>query len=1256
MVLRVSKLFKTFSKWRRGRASASVHLEAGLIESSGLFDHEYYLAEYPDVAKANIDPIRHFVQFGWGEGRNPGPKFNTRYYLESNSDVAEAGINPLVHYISFGADEGRCPLPPARYIEVPRGPKISNALSEGQTALATAEAEITESGCFDESIYREHAGRLIADGDNAIRHFLDIGASAGLHPNQWFNVSYYLKENKDVENAGVNPFYHFLKYGAKELRSPSPEIDAVWLHLFNEELLSGRMSLPRFLMERWPTGGLKSRPAGKFSQNDKTSLVRAISSLIDAPDIARVCGKGLYRVGKVAEQIGARRLAKDVYKVGLEVNSEKPRYLRALAKVSQSLGEWDQYLTFADLLLSEGVRAPGLLHGKGVALYRTGQLQEAQIALKSSLETERSGDSAYFLGLVSEDMGLEADSAAAYATALRLAKVRLEDEVYGPGLLHEARGDHGRAIVAYERRMASIGPNAGLHYRLGRCYERLLKWQDAEAAYHSAIRLAEGYGPAKWHFRVGLVNERMGRLGVAAVAYRAAILLSSAPSEDWTYRLGYVLHALGRHDLACRAYLSGGASAGQSPTAGFSAAVSPDTLYALDEDVDRYITSCVQIGQHPAPIGVQLAGRAVGEFTEAATRLQKQGDWIGAAKAYETAADRQDEHDARLLRRAAFAYVQGGQAAEAARVLRFTRLIRHPYVEGINADRNNRPALLGSIYLEYINDLPVDEKIILYESFSGLSMACSPLAIFRRLIRMPGFSGFKHVWVINDRRRVPAEFTGRPDVIFVSRDSVSYVKYLATAKYLINNSGFPAYFIRRREQRYLATWHGTPLKTLGKDQKYKFYDHKRTQRNFLHATHIISPNPHTTDVLLDSYEIRSLFLGRLAETGYPRVDLTLNADERTRANLLARLSLREGRKVVLYAPTWRGTPDEVWFDFSRVQADLEELSKLDCQVIFRGHSWLERAINSAKLDCNVVPVDIDTNELLSVVDVLVTDYSSVFFDFYATGRPVVYYIYDHDEYMKDRGLYFDINELPGLKCKTSAELRDTVEVAIHQSALPIADVGRFNLHDDGNATSRVIEFFFRDAKSQYDVALTPTGRTRILMFAGAFADDDRTRLAIEFARSLDMARFELVVAFTPTAVELTARGVELFRQLPDGVIGLPLYGHALMTPEERWLCRKYGAGRLRDVGGEVAAAMAHAFKREFYRFTGGARFDVVLVFDGDSPYWTRLMLDGCGNGITVCVSRTGASPSGCSPHHTVSYSELEEAGTDVLMKLVQPSL
>ena len=154
------------------------------------------------------------------------------------------------------------------------------------------------------------------------------------------------------------------------------------------------------------------------------------------------------------------------------------------------------------------------------------------------------------------------------------------------------------------------------------------------------------------------------------------------------------------------------------------------------------------------------------------------------------------------------------------------------------------------VYTEYLETLPLAPLTVLYESSHGNSVSCNPLQICRNLLADPRFDSWTHVWVLNDKDRIPHELAGRKNVIFAARDSDLYLRYLSTAAYLINNTSFPAYFVRRSDQQYLNTWHGTPLKTLGKDVKTAFFEHRNIARNLLQTTHIIVPNVHTRNALL----------------------------------------------------------------------------------------------------------------------------------------------------------------------------------------------------------------------------------------------------------------------------------------------------------------------------------------------------------------------------------------------------------------------
>lgn len=296
---------------------------------------------------------------------------------------------------------------------------------------------------------------------------------------------------------------------------------------------------------------------------------------------------------------------------------------------------------------------------------------------------------------------------------------------------------------------------------------------------------------------------------------------------------------------------------------------------------------------------------------------------------------------------------------------------------------SNKRVRIRAKYSQYVS-LPIKEKTVLYEAYHGRSISGNCYAIFLKLVQDKDFKDYHHVWVINDISDPMVEELKRnyQNVSFTSVDSNHYLKYLATSKYLINDTSFPFYFVKRDEQIYINTWHGTPLKTLGLDIKNRgMSTHKNIQRNLLHSDYLISPNQFTYEKLLKSHDIFEIYAGKVADIGYPRTDLTLKTNgEEVRKTLNIPLD----KKVILYAPTWRGTVGKE-NDTSQVLLDevmaIQKSMGDDYIVLLKSHYFTFEYFKINKLDHLCVPNWYDTNKLLAAVDILITDYSSIFFDF-----------------------------------------------------------------------------------------------------------------------------------------------------------------------------------------------------------------------------------------------------------------------------------
>jgi glycosyltransferase involved in cell wall biosynthesis len=174
-----------------------------LVSASGGVDAQWYLERYADVAASGVDPIAHYLERGWREGRDPSPRFSTSGYLAANRDVAQAACNPLVHYLRYGQREGRSfSARPASPRNVP-----------GRSMVSAA---------FDRRFYLVRNPDVAGTGMDPVDHYLEQGAREGRDPTPEFVTSYYVSRYPDVMQSGLNPFAHYLEIGRREGRSPSP--------------------------------------------------------------------------------------------------------------------------------------------------------------------------------------------------------------------------------------------------------------------------------------------------------------------------------------------------------------------------------------------------------------------------------------------------------------------------------------------------------------------------------------------------------------------------------------------------------------------------------------------------------------------------------------------------------------------------------------------------------------------------------------------------------------------------------------------------------------------------------------------------------------------------------------------------------------------------------------------------------------------------------------------------------------------------
>jgi CDP-glycerol glycerophosphotransferase len=363
--------------------------------------------------------------------------------------------------------------------------------------------------------------------------------------------------------------------------------------------------------------------------------------------------------------------------------------------------------------------------------------------------------------------------------------------------------------------------------------------------------------------------------------------------------------------------------------------------------------------------------------------------------------------------------------------------------------------------------LPVQPGLAVFESHMGRQYSDSPKYIYEAA-KEAGLDrlGLRPVW--SHARRNPAKFPA--DVRLVQRESWRYYYSLARAEYWVDNQGFPRHFTRRKETTYIQTWHGTPLKRMGFDSPALERANAATRRAhkamMKRWSALLVPSEYFVETFVKSYG----YQGRLVRHGLPRNDLLVRGvDDEWVLAKKRELNLPTDRKLVLYCPTFRDRARRLRKEFD-LAIDLDVL-----QRELAGEAFL--MVRTHYLDSYRVPVrytpiaaDVsrhhDVTELMLIADVLVTDYSSVMFDFANTGKPMVFFTYDYEDYVRDeRGTYVDLPDVaPGPLVEDTAGLVaalrgvDAARAAYRERYAAFRE--RFCTYETGRAAEHVVKEFF----------------------------------------------------------------------------------------------------------------------------------------------------------------------------------------------------
>ncbi|MFD5553713.1 CDP-glycerol glycerophosphotransferase family protein [Streptomyces sp. NPDC127068] len=393
------------------------------------------------------------------------------------------------------------------------------------------------------------------------------------------------------------------------------------------------------------------------------------------------------------------------------------------------------------------------------------------------------------------------------------------------------------------------------------------------------------------------------------------------------------------------------------------------------------------------------------------------------------------------------------------------KLVNGTRLRGADGLRKARRTVGKRAYASYYRlqlQRPIDENLAVYSAYWNRTPACNPLAVYEKAKELaPHVRG---VWVV----RADAVKSLPPGVDHVVAHTPRYWEVMARAKYFVNNVNFADHLVKRPGQVHIQTHHGTPLKRMGIDQQRYPAAAKGMNMEKLLARadrwdFSVSSNRHSSEqwdrVYPCSFES--------VDAGYPRNDVYARTDGREVLAIRERLGIEPGRIAVLYAPTARD------YQVGYVpRLDLERVSRAlgpGFVLMVRTHYFYGQDQRLTELTEQGALIDVSRHpsveELCLASDALITDYSSIMFDYAVLDRPIVTYADDWDVYVRSRGVTFDLmsgepGKTPGAVATTEDELIETFREGRwddeRTAALRAAFRERFCSWDDGNAAERVV--------------------------------------------------------------------------------------------------------------------------------------------------------------------------------------------------------
>lgn len=499
-------------------------------------------------------------------------------------------------------------------------------------------------------------------------------------------------------------------------------------------------------------------------------------------------------------------------------------------------------------------------------------------------------------------------------------------------------------------------------------------------------------------------------------------------------------------------------------------------------------------------------------------------------------------------------------------------------------------------YMEFRESLPVREDLVILEARNGRTIDGNIYYIARELLTAQAYAHLK-IYIVYEneeaRRSIQQKISGfnGPALTLVELQSEEYYRIMASAKYLVNDSAIRNFFIKREGQVYLNVWHGTPLKVMGRRVVHEPHATGSVQKNFVAADYLLYPSEYMMEHMLEDYMIRDAGRGTCLLGGYPRN--TAFFDDESRSRIREELDLQRYR-VCAYMPTWR--PEQAGEELRDLLRQMDEGLLPDEILYVNIHPLAAEEIDfSSYRSVRPFPEGYEVYRFLNAADALITDYSSVFYDFAVTGRRIVLFTYDEEEYFRIRGVYEPLESLPFARTRT---VQETLE-ALRAPGQPdrSAFLKRFCRFESPRAAEVLCRQVFLGEDCMEKREIPGNGLENVLVFGGDLMPGERTDALMRYLADPGKPPANYYLTFNRRDVN---ESKDILFQLPPGVRYFGRTGAVTLTDRQQQIRSRYEEGKVSFREYWEAVRPAFALEKERYYADMPIR-RVVQIPEGREP-------------------------------------------------------